>query len=201
MRPENEWPTTRSTLLGRLRNPRDAHAWHGFVELYLPLIYSYSRRRGLQDADARNVAQEVLLQVCRSIRSFEYDPERGRFRNWIGLITHQRIIRHSQKETAAVQGLGDGLGDAIGNAMSREIESEWLDAFNAHLYRSACAAVRDQFDEICWRAFVMVWENGEDPQCVARQLERETQWVYQAKFRVLQRVKQQVLLLCTEMQV
>ena len=54
------------------------------------LIYRSCRRRGLQDADAADVGQEVLAQVARSIRDFEYQPGRGRFRDWLGAVVRKR---------------------------------------------------------------------------------------------------------------
>src|SRR5581483_7082886 len=71
--------TTHASLLLRLRDLHDAGAWELFVTTYGPLIYRYCRRQGLQEADTSDVTQEVLGQVSRSIATFEYQPERGRF--------------------------------------------------------------------------------------------------------------------------
>lgn len=85
---------TRPSLLLRIlriRDSADAEAWRQFADLYARVICGYCRRRGLQDADAADVTQEVLAQAARSIRSFEYSPERGRFRGWLGTVTHSKI--------------------------------------------------------------------------------------------------------------
>ena len=71
---------TRQSLLLRLRDARNAEAWEQFVEVYTPLIYSFCCQHGLQDADAADVAQEVMRAVARTMGGFEYDPERGRSR-------------------------------------------------------------------------------------------------------------------------
>jgi RNA polymerase sigma-70 factor (ECF subfamily) len=60
--------------LMRMRDLRDAAACQTFIEVYAPLIYRYCRRSHLQDADATDVTQEVLAQLARSMRSFEYQP-------------------------------------------------------------------------------------------------------------------------------
>lgn len=52
---------TRATLLVRVRDARDCDAWAEFVDLYMPLIYSYALKNGLQEADAADVAQETLF--------------------------------------------------------------------------------------------------------------------------------------------
>ncbi len=55
---------TKPSLLVRLRDPLDAEAWRTFVGLYAPLVYRYGRRRALQDADAADLTQEVMGEVC-----------------------------------------------------------------------------------------------------------------------------------------
>ncbi len=89
---------TKPSLLVRVRDPLDAEAWQTFVALYAPLVYRFLRRRSLQDADAADLTQEVMGEVSRAIRSFEYHPERGRFRDWLLLIiTRRRLIRFHEQ--------------------------------------------------------------------------------------------------------
>src|SRR5262245_51158989 len=88
---------TRPSLLVRLRDAGDSASWQTFVDLYGPVLYRYARRRGLQDADATDVAQEVLAEVARCIRAFEYQPERGRFRDWLGTVLCRRLARFWEK--------------------------------------------------------------------------------------------------------
>ena len=92
---------TRPSLLLRIRDSADAEAWRQFADLYARVIYGYWRRRGLQDADAADVTQEVLAQVARSIRTFEYRPERGRFRGWLRAVTQSKIERFRRKMNRA----------------------------------------------------------------------------------------------------
>ena len=68
-------PTTRASLLLRLCDSEDHEAWVEFVTLYEPVIYRLLRRHGLQDADARDVMQELLLAVSRSIDRWEPSKE------------------------------------------------------------------------------------------------------------------------------
>ena len=53
-------PSTSASLLLRLRDPKDHEAWVEFVTIYEPLTYRLLRRNGLQDADAREVMQELF---------------------------------------------------------------------------------------------------------------------------------------------
>ena len=67
-------PTTRASLILRLRHPDDAAAWEEFVAIYQPLIFRLAKSRGLQDADAFDVAQEVLARVAGAINRWDPDP-------------------------------------------------------------------------------------------------------------------------------
>ena len=72
-----EGPETRQSLLLRLRDAQDDQAWSEFLEIYEPLIYRLGRRHALQDADARELTQEVLLAVANAIDGWDPDPDRG----------------------------------------------------------------------------------------------------------------------------
>ncbi len=57
---------TSPTLLAGIK-ARDQGIWRLLVRLYGPLIYTWCRRSGLQDADAADVAQDVFGTVAESI--------------------------------------------------------------------------------------------------------------------------------------
>src|SRR5262245_43307691 len=79
---------TRVTLLHRLRQaPDDPSAWDEFVGRYGARILDWCRRWRLQEADAQDVAQTVLLRLAVKLRSFEYDPSRS-FRAWLRTLAH-----------------------------------------------------------------------------------------------------------------
>ena len=66
---------------------------------------------------------------------------------------------------------------------------ELLEEINASLLELALGEIRPEFNAEVWNAFVALWSDGKQPQAVAEQLGRSTGWVYNAKFRVLQRLK------------
>src|SRR5205085_2607216 len=90
-------PATRPSLLVRLRDAGDGPAWSQFVDLYGPLIFAFGRRRGLQDADAADLAQDVLARVCQAVRTLEYDPARGSFRSWLYTVTRNCFLTFVQR--------------------------------------------------------------------------------------------------------
>ena len=81
-------PTTRVTLLARLRqDPTDQTAWDVFVERYGRHIYRWCRQWRLQDADAEDVTQNILMRLTQKMRAFAYDPSRS-FRGWLKTVAH-----------------------------------------------------------------------------------------------------------------
>src|SRR5262249_27845754 len=90
-RPPMDQPSdseTSPTLLGRLRlDPSDQASWKTFVQRYGPKIYGWCRGWNLQDADAQDVTQNVLLKLAAKLSTFHYDPA-GSFRGWLKTLTH-----------------------------------------------------------------------------------------------------------------
>jgi hypothetical protein len=57
-------PCTNPSLIVRLAAADDRLAWEQFVEVYAPLVFAFAQRRGLQDADAADVVQQVLTRLA-----------------------------------------------------------------------------------------------------------------------------------------
>src|SRR5919108_865840 len=102
-----ESPATRASLLIRLRDGSDADAWQEFVRLYAPVIYGFARKRGLQDADAADLMQEVLRSVARNAERMEYDPARGTFRGWLYTVTRNKIYNFLNGQRHRPRASGD----------------------------------------------------------------------------------------------
>src|SRR3984957_4560319 len=102
-----ESPATRASLLVRLRDGGDAEAWREFVHLYAPVIYGFARKRGLQDADAADLMQDVLRSVSSAVHRLEYDPVRGTFRGWLFTVTRNKVFNFLESRRRRVQGSGD----------------------------------------------------------------------------------------------
>jgi len=124
-------PATRGQSLLRLRDPRDAAAWTEFVELYTPLVYGYVRKQGLQDADAADLSQDVLISVARANGPTRLRPAARRLpqlavhhrRNKLSDCGPRRVagaIRTGQasSNSCRLRGRGSGLGPRLAAAHS-----------------------------------------------------------------------------------
>src|SRR5689334_10246495 len=85
-------PETRASLLIRVRNSTDQEAWHEFVEIYWPVIHRLARRKGIQNTDADDIAQTVLMAVAKAIERREHDRQRARFRTWLERVARNAIL-------------------------------------------------------------------------------------------------------------
>jgi RNA polymerase sigma-70 factor (ECF subfamily) len=190
---------TRPSLLVRVRDPADAAAWDAFVAVYAPMVYRYARRRGLQDADAADLTQEVLAEVARCIRSFEYRPEVGRFRDWLGTLTRRKLGRQlGRKARQGVEHLVDLDSEHPGCAAASQPDPEWDVAFAQGVWNAAIEQSRGRFEPLTWRAFERVWVDGLSAAETAAELGLPIEKVYVAKSRVLKRLEEQVRLLAED---
>src|SRR5882757_8600820 len=85
-------PTTRASLLLRLGDVQDHEAWMEFVTLYEPVVYRSLRQHGLQDADARDVMQDLFLVVNRNIEGWHPTKQQASFRSWLRRVIRNLVI-------------------------------------------------------------------------------------------------------------
>lgn len=185
-------PTTRASLLLRLRDAQDHEAWLEFVSIYEPVAYRLLRRRGLQDADAREVMQELFIAVNRSIDRWDPARESGSFRGWLQRVTRNLVVnwlKRRERRVAAIggpelQAMLDRL-PADGQAETAEFDHELRRA----LFQRAADKVRREVQPATWQAF---WETGvigTPPAEAARKLGMQVGAVRVAKCRVLVRLR------------
>ncbi len=190
---------TRPTLLVRIRDPRDQDAWSEFTETYAPLVYAYCRRRSLPEHDAADVGQVVFTRVVRAIQTFEYDPQKGRFRDWLGTIVRREINRFLSRSRTHERGAG-GSGDGMLADLSDSGEDPvWLEEFNRRVFAVALERTRPHVEEQTWHVFELLWFENRTAAEVADQTGLAIDRVYEAKARVLRRLRAEVLQLAEEL--
>jgi RNA polymerase sigma-70 factor (ECF subfamily) len=189
---------TRPSLLLRIRDPQDAKAWETFTTTYAPLVVGFCRRRGLQGADADDVTQEVFTRLSRTIRGFEYEPARGRFRDWLGTMVHNEICRFVNRHQRHMGAGADVPTVELEQPAASAIGPEWEEHFHTHILACALDEIRSQFEPQTWLAFELVWLRDQPSAKVAADLNMDVAAVYVAKSRVLRRLREKLLELSDE---
>lgn len=186
-----ESPVTRASLLVRIRDGQDHDAWRQFYRIYAPLVYGFARQRGLQDADAADVMQDVLRSVARSAGRLEYDPQRGTFRGWLFTVTRNKVFNFLDNRRRRPLATGDSdAHQRLAQEPAADDSAEWWDEeYEKNLFAWAMDQAKDEFQPATWRAFELTALDDVSPQEVGRQLRMSVGAVYVAKSRVLSRLK------------
>jgi RNA polymerase sigma factor (sigma-70 family) len=185
-------PTTRASLLLRMRDSQDHEAWLEFVTLYEPMLYRLLRRRGLQDADAREVMQDLFMAVSRSIDRWDPAKERGSFRGWLRRVARNLVINWLKQRERRVIATGGSDLQAVLDILPADSDPETVE-FDKELRRSqfqlAAEQVRVDVQPATWQAF---WETavvGTSPVNAAEKLGMRVGAIRVAKCRVLARLQ------------
>ncbi len=187
----HEFPDTRASLLVDIRDPANGHAWAVFSALYRPVVYRMARRRGLQDADAQDLTQKVLLSVSRAIGEWDEDQDRGRFRHWLSRVTRNAIIDAFRRIKPDAPTGGSTIARVL-NQSSAAQETEIDYEYERALFRRAAGAVQNEFQDSTWTAFWRTTVDDEAIAVVAKELNQTPGAIYTARSRVMKRLKQVV---------
>lgn len=185
--------TTPPSLLQKLREPQPTSAWHQFVDLYTPLLFTWAHRLGLQAADAADLVQEVFVALVQLLPQFQYDPVKRNFRGWLRTLCHNKW-RDRQRLRSTHLPTADEVELAALPAAD-EWERFWDQEHQAHLLRQALAGfegLKDEFApqtlEVCREVVLKDRPVAE----VAEQFGLTANAVYIAKLRVLRRLREEL---------
>jgi len=192
--PVDESPLTRASLLVQIRDGTNHAAWREFVDLYGPVVYGFARKRGLQDADAADLMQDVLRSVSSAIGRLDYDRKQGTFRGWLFTITRNKVFNFLSARRIRPQASGDSTTNRI---LTQEPDGHdgsdtWELEYQRRLASLAMDRVKGEFQENTWRAFWLTAVESVPAPDVAKQLRMSPGAIYVAKSRVLARLKDEV---------
>jgi RNA polymerase sigma factor (sigma-70 family) len=186
---------TSVTLLGRLRT-RASHAaaWGEFVDRYQPLILGWGRRWGLQEADANDVTQTVLLRLSERIGRFQYDPGRS-FRGYVKSIARYAWLDLTDlKRRPGANGSGDtAVLDALDHVAARDDLSERLaDEFDRELYEQAADSILNRVEPHTWDTFRLTGLDGLSGADAAARLGLKVATMFKAKSKVQKMLRDEI---------
>ena len=182
-----EHETTRPSLLLRVRDPADQTAWREFEATYRNLISRYCLGSGLQPTDRDDVCQLVWLNLAKGLRTFKYDPKRGRFRSYLRRVVRNAIAHHFSRHKRNPQALDTAMLSVIPeNSSPDELwEKEWV----AHHYRTAMATVRATFEPKSVQIFDRLLA-GDSARDAAQAFGTSEQGVRKVKERIRKRLRE-----------
>jgi RNA polymerase sigma factor (sigma-70 family) len=147
---------TSASLLSRLgREAADPADWAEFVSRYGPLIHGWCRRWKLQEADAEDVTQNVLVKLAAKLRTFRYDPSRS-FRAYAKTLAHYAWCDYLESRAqpgAAGTGELEMIGQLDQVAARDELQERLSEAFDREILEAAMARVRSRVEARTWEAF------------------------------------------------
>ncbi len=176
--------TTPVSLLQRLQQPEAAEDWPRFVELYAPLLLSWARRLGLQDADAADLVQDLFTHLLNKLPSFRYDPRQS-FRAWLRTLL-LNLWRDRCKQRVPAVPRGD-LGEVA--ASPNDVAAA---EYREYLVRRALRVMEADFAPATWKACWELVVNDRPADSIAAEMGLTVAGVYAAKYRVIHRLRQEL---------
>ena len=159
-------PITQPTLLLRIRDTEDEASWERFVKIYTPLVFGYCRKRGLQEADASDVAQEVMRTVAQSINRFDYNKKKGTFRGWLLTVTRNKLLKYFSKLQKQPIGTGRTTIQTKLEETPDAVETDhWNHAYQQRLYIAksrVIARIRKQIESVNGSEDSVLWSGSRE---------------------------------------
>lgn len=191
-----QFPETRESLIVQIKDPSNRDAWGKFVDLYRPVIHRIALARGLQDADAQDLTQHVLMAVAASIGRWEKSTESTRFRHWLRRVTRNAILNAISRRppdqatgTSSYQNIVTEIPERADNSLDDETDSLIELEYRRELYLRAAAIVRTDVDPITWQAFERTVIGGLSNAQAAQELGKSIGTIYAARSRVMKRLR------------
>jgi len=183
---------TSATLLARLRQaPSDEAAWRRFTDCYGRRIYAWCRQWNLQEADAEDVTQNVLIKLAEKMKTFVYDPERS-FRAWLKTVTRNAWSDYWAARKAVAVG-GSQAVEMLATVEAREDLVRRLDGeFDRELLEEAGARVRLRVTPRTWEAFERTAIQGQSGSEAAAALGMKVATVFVARSKVQKMLQEEI---------
>ena len=203
---------TSLSLLNRLRRSPESESWDRLVKLYAPLIRAWLRKYDVQDSDADDLVQEVLLAVSKDLRKFEHGGQPGAFRGWLKAILVNRLRKfwRGRDRRAWLKGILVNRLRNFWRARDRRRESPdiderlaklenptselsqlWNEEHDQYVLRQLLKMAKPHFAPNTWTAFSRVTLMGDKPREVASDMQISLNAVVTAKYRVLSKLRQE----------
>ena len=207
---DGELPSLSSSLLNQVQEMQP-EAWSRLTSVFSPIVYRWSRESGLCAADSADIVQDVFVAVARNIPTFERKKEQASFRSWLATITRNKVrdrfrqIHRGAQPRGGTEALDQlnrvpadsetqsTLSGAIPQpeAGSDELLTQVIDPkqLESRIPARVLKIVQENCDAKTWQAFCLTTISERPAAEVAQELGISVSSVYQAKSRVLRRIR------------
>ncbi len=177
---------TRRTLIERVKNQHDENSWEEFVKVYQDYIYAIIRRMGINQHDADDLLQQVLINLWKMLPRLELDGIK-RFRSVLSNVTRHRVIDFMRKRGNEANRLDNASKDETLRYLNQLNLSE-VDAiadreWEVHLTNLAIEKVAPRFSGQAVNIFRMSLK-GLDVKEIANEVGLKENSVYRLRNRV-----------------
>jgi RNA polymerase sigma factor (sigma-70 family) len=199
------FPDTPVSLLSCIEGRRGGmpyqDAWRSFFDLYhgpirAAALGTFGRYNWNQVPE--DLLEEVIADVVVSFfkAEFSYDPERGRFRNYLRQLTAWRIMDKlgklpatpsTQLESVSEADLADPIDS---HQPAGELDCKEQDIYRAALFATMLEDVRNRVSPQTFLMFEMTKVQGHDPAAVAKQFGVKRNVVDNATHRVIGKLRE-----------
>lgn len=191
-----QFPETNEMLIARVKDLGDSASWSEFVGIYHPAILRMAKRRGMQEADAMDVIQQVFVSVAKSIESWSPVSGGPPFRAWLATIARNAITNAlARKPVDAAYGgssFVSHLQSLPAQSSLAATRSELIHETKHQAVLWAADQIRGEFNNEVWQCFWMTAIEGKTVAEVATALDRSPGSIYVARYRVVARLKEKV---------
>ena len=110
--------TTKKTLLQRMQNC-DEISWEEFYRIYWPLVLDIGRKLGMSQDSCGDLMQEIMIDLFNGEPLMRYDPARGKFRTYFGVLVRHKAAEMLRKSAhfPSVSSPDTGLSSAASNEL------------------------------------------------------------------------------------
>jgi RNA polymerase sigma-70 factor (ECF subfamily) len=186
--------TTSLSFLSGLRDPGNARSWAEFHKRYGELMYSYARRLGASHDEAEDILQEVEMYVFKAMDGFRHQARKGCFRAYLRTaVLHamgRRAGKKSHRETLIDPHTVEVLAQEHNPPDAVWEREQYLDRV-----RRAVRSIAKEFEPVTLEAFRLHVLAGRSVAETAEHLGLSKDSVYQAKSRILRRLRERISLL------
>ncbi len=186
--------TSVSLVAGMAERPHDSNVWAQFVLTYGEQVVYWCMRYGLQEADARDVAQDVLLRFWRQATRLDSGGPPRRFRAFLKTLTHAAWADWCDQfePREAARGGTEYLSLLRQLPAREELLTKLEETYDAELLQLAMAKVEGRVEPHTWAAFRMLALEHRPGREVADQLGMAINTVFVARKKVQRLIRETI---------